>query len=74
VGEGRAQPLAAAEDEILQAGGQRVIVASDVGGLASSVAQIFAQLVDGGVSQLDGCRCSCAQRNTSSRSLAIMAR
>ena len=74
VGEGRAQPLAAAEDEVLQAGDQRVIVASDVRRIGSAVAQVPAQLVGDGVGQLDGCRCFYAQRDTSSRSLEIMAR
>jgi hypothetical protein len=69
VGEDRAQPLAPAEDEILQAGRQRVELGSDVGGLGSTVAQIPAQPVGDGVGQLDGCRCSCAQRDTSSESL-----
>src|ERR1700722_166212 len=75
VGESRAQSLAAAENEVLQAGDQGVIVASDVRRIRSAVTQMPAQLVGDGVGQLDGCRCFYAQRDTSSsRSLEIMAR
>ena len=40
VGERRAQPLAAAEDELLQAGDQGVVVASDVSGRTAALAQV----------------------------------
>ena len=74
IGESRAQPLAAAENEVLQPGDQGVVVAADVRRIRTAVVQIPAQLVGDGAGQLDGCRCFHAQRDTSSRSLAIMAR
>ena len=66
VREGRAKPLPAAEDELFQAGRQAVVVASDVGGRTAAVLQVSPQLVGDGVSQLDGCRCFYAQRDTPS--------
>ena len=68
VGEGRAQPLAAVEDESLQAGDQVGVIAADVGGRVAAVAQVGAQLFGDGVGELNGCRCFYAQRDSSIQS------
>ena len=54
VGERGAQPLAAAQDEVLERGDQAVIVVADVCGGGPAVAEIAPQLRGDGRSQFDG--------------------
>jgi hypothetical protein len=65
IGEGRAQPLAAGENELFQARDQVGVVAADVGGRIAALAQVSAQLFGDGVGELNSCRCFYAQRDTS---------
>ena len=44
VGERRAQPLAAAQHELFEGGGQLGVVGADVGGVAAAIAEIVPQL------------------------------
>ena len=61
VRESRAQPLAAAQDEVLQNGDQPVVVRTDVGGPGPAGGQMLPKLFGDRAGQLGGRRCCCVQ-------------